>query len=175
MGKDKEEGGINFDDFVIGENFEEILNLTGEENKEEVIEDEKEEDKVEDKKEDEIINDDKSGDDGEGDDDPDDKIEEEEEEEEKEEDVEDVTEEDDEESFIPMIEALHQHNGWEFDPENFKDKSINGLMDFVGEVVEANSKPEYASEESARFDEFVRRYGPEKATEYLQANYGEMD
>lgn len=173
MSDNKESDGINFDDFVIGDDFEETLNIAGEEKQPEEVKDEEETKETDD----EVIDENQDGDDGEGDDD-DDQIEEDDDSDEDEsEEIEDDAdgESEDEDSFVPLIEAIHQHNGWEFDAEAFEDGSINGLMDFIGEVVEANSKPEYASQESAKFDEFVRRYGPEKASEYLQANYGEMD
>jgi hypothetical protein len=79
-------------------------------------------------------------------------------------------------SVLPLIEAIHEKSGWEFKEEDFKDKnSVEGLMEFVDEVIAANSNPEFASDEVASFNEFVSKYGIEKAGEYLETNYGQVD
>lgn len=175
MGKKEENNdGVNFDDFVIGDNFEETLDIAGESKKEEIEDD----DEKDDQKDDDIKD---KQDDDKGGDDQDDDLEDEDDDQNDDDDDDSVVDDDDddnavdEDSLIPLIEAIHQHNGWEFKEEDFEDGSMEGLMNFVGEVVQANSRPEYASAESARFDEFLRRYGPEKASEYLQANYGDMN
>lgn len=79
-------------------------------------------------------------------------------------------------SVLPLIELMHENAGWEYDESKFKDTdTVEGLMDFVGEVIEANSKPEFASDEVAKFNEFVSKYGAEKAADYLDVNYGNTD
>jgi hypothetical protein len=170
MSTDKENNeGVNFDDFVLSNDYEETLDIAGESKNPESVTEETETEEVEDTTEDTTEEVDETED-----------VEEEFDEEEEEEDEESTVEDSDEteetdDSFVPLIEAIHQHNGWEFNAEDFEDGSMEGLMSFFSEVIEANSRPEYASEETARFDEFVRRYGPEKAGEYLSANFGEVD
>jgi hypothetical protein len=174
MGKKSEESeGIDFNDFVIGDNFEETLDIAGESKKDEI----EDEDEKDDQK-DEDIKDEQDNDDG--GDDNDNELEDDDDDQDDDNDDDGVVDDDDndeteEDSLLPLIQAIHQHNGWEFDEESFEDGSMDGLMNFIGEVIDVNSRPEYASQESARFDEFVRRYGPEKASEYLQANFGDID
>lgn len=149
---------INFDDFVLQPDNvyqsepieEEKEGKEGEETEEPVSEEEEQEEEV---------------------------VEEEEErDEEKEPTSEELEETEEEVSVTPLIEMIHEANGWEFDEEKFKDKdSIDGLMDFVGEIIEQNSKPEFASDEVAEFNDFVNKYGAEKAGEFLEVTYGQTD
>jgi hypothetical protein len=113
-----------------------------------------------------------------GDDEESEEVDEQEEEEEEESTEEESSEEEEElgNGFTSIIELMHEQNGWEYNAEDFKDSdSIEGLNDFIKEVIEANSQPEYASEETQRFDEFVRKYGPERAAEFLETNFGQVD
>jgi hypothetical protein len=79
-------------------------------------------------------------------------------------------------SVLPLIEAIHEQAGWEFKEDAFKDNdSVEGLMDFVSEVIASNSVPEFASDEVAAFNDFVSKYGADKAGDYLEVNYGQID
>jgi hypothetical protein len=157
---------LNFDDFLFSSNpVEEITEDVKEEKTEEVKEEtvEEETEETEEEETEEIV----------------DETEEVEEEEEEEEEVvkEDTEEEEDlGNGFTSIIEMMHEHNGWEYNAEDFSDKdSIEGLNDFIKEVITNNSRPDYASEESQKFDEFIQKYGAEKAADYLKKNYGEVD
>lgn len=78
--------------------------------------------------------------------------------------------------FTTMIEAIHDHNGFEFNAEEFKDKGdMDGLMEFIGDIVKDNSVPTYASDQSRKFDEFIAKYGEDKASDFLKANFGPKD
>jgi hypothetical protein len=103
-------------------------------------------------------------------------------EEEEEEDSDSKTEEEDESDeelgngFTSIIQMMHEQNGWEYIAEDFEGKdSIEGLNEFLGEVISQNSVPDYASDETKRFDDFVRKYGEENAHKFLEANFGETD
>jgi len=76
-------------------------------------------------------------------------------------------------SVRPLIELIHEENGWDFDEEKFKGKdSVEDLMEFVGDVIEQNSKPEFASDQVAEFNEFVAKHGADKAADFLAVSYG---
>lgn len=78
--------------------------------------------------------------------------------------------------FLDIIEVIHEHNDFDFDAKDFEGKNtVEGLMDFVNEVITSNSKPEFASEEVSKFNEYVDKYGAEKASEYLEVNFGETN
>lgn len=74
-------------------------------------------------------------------------------------------------SFKPLYDALEQRLGISI--ENLEDKptdDINGFMDFIEKVIEDNSSPSYATEETRKFDEYVKAgYDPKK---FLSAVYG---
>jgi hypothetical protein len=165
----EKESIVNFDDFLLTPDNvyqpEEIEEVEETEEKEEVepeeVEAETEQEEVEEEETEE---------------------EETEEEEEKEEvennpdNKEEQEETEEEVSVTPLIEMIHEANGWEYDEEKFKNNdSIDGLMDFVGEIIEQNSVPQFASEEVEKFNKFVKEYGADKAAEYLEVNYGSVD
>lgn len=56
--------------------------------------------------------------------------------------------------FDAFAEALH----WDVADED-KPKSIDGLIDYIGDVVEQNSKPEYADQRIAQLDQYVKNGG----------------
>lgn len=64
----------------------------------------------------------------------------------------------DEEIAELVQEKLFAKFGWEVD-ENIKFKSMDDVADYLQQVVEANSKPEYANEEVEKLDEYVRNGG----------------
>ncbi len=84
-------------------------------------------------------------------------------------------------TILPFIEAIHEKFGWEFDPEAFKDadaSKIETLTDYITTIIEENSKPEYANNISASFDDYLRKGGnPEEFFEYYntEVNYTDLD
>ncbi len=81
-------------------------------------------------------------------------------------------------SYKPFLELLFEKNGWEWSDELLEEDSAQGYTDVLTRIVEANSKPEYASEETKRFDEFIRNGGDPKDfmdAVYTAPNYEKMD
>mgnify|MGYP000180569427 CR=1 FL=1 len=83
------------------------------------------------------------------------------EEEETEEEIEEETEEDEVESkqVSALFDAIAEE--WDFDEEEEeeKPKTVEELVKYFKEVIEEQSTPEYASEDVAKLDEFVRNGG----------------
>ena len=90
-------------------------------------------------------------------------IEEEETEEEIEKESEEETEEDEVESkqVSALFDAIAEELEWDFDEEDEeeKPKTVEELVKYFKEVIEEQSTPEYASEDVAKLDEFVRNGG----------------
>lgn len=89
-------------------------------------------------------------------------IEEEETEEETEEESEEESEEDEVESkqVSALFDAIAEELEWDFDEEDEeKPKTVEELVKYFKEVIEEQSTPEYASEDVAKLDEFVRNGG----------------
>ena len=79
-------------------------------------------------------------------------------------------------SVTPLIELIHEENGWDFDAEKFKGKDkVSDLTDFIGDIIEQNSIPEFASDEVKEFNEFVAKHGADKAADFLSVSYGSVD
>lgn len=57
-----------------------------------------------------------------------------------------------------FFDAFAEELGWEVDDDE-KPTSINGLIEYIQDVVEENSKPQYSDERIARLDEYVRNGG----------------
>ena len=85
------------------------------------------------------------------------------EEEETEEEIEEETEEDEVESkqVSALFDAIAEELEWDFDEEEEeeKPKTVEELVKYFKEVIEEQSTPEYASEDVAKLDEFVRNGG----------------
>lgn len=71
------------------------------------------------------------------------------------------TEEDDSNVIVNFFDAMAEKLGWEFDEEESdkKPKSVEELINYFQDVIEENSKPEYASEEIEALDNFVKQGG----------------
>ena len=79
------------------------------------------------------------------------------------EDNDDVTEVDDEVSLIePFVELFSKELGWELGDED-KPKNVKELVDYMSEIIDVNSQPQYASQEIADLDEFVKAGGDVKS------------
>lgn len=57
-----------------------------------------------------------------------------------------------------FFDAFAEELGWEIEDDE-KPTSIDGLINYIQDVVEENSKPQYADERIARLDEYVRNGG----------------
>lgn len=95
-------------------------------------------------------------------------------EEEEEEDTvdDDVNDEDDNDgdeekstAVSALFDAIAEELGWEFEEDEEKPTSVESLVEYFKNVIQENSTPEYASEEVAEIDEFVRNGG--KLEEYF--------
>ena len=69
-------------------------------------------------------------------------------------------------------EELFNKFGFELD-EDTKFESLEDVVEFVKEVIEENSKPEYSSEEVAAIDKFVKDGG--KISDYIKTVHGGID
>ena len=77
-----------------------------------------------------------------------------------------------EEDVAEMVqEKLFEEFGWEVDDKKFK--SVKEIVDFVKEVIDENSTPDYANEELVELDKFVKNGGDIK--NYLTQAYGGVD
>lgn len=79
------------------------------------------------------------------------------------EETEEEEEENEEESFqvTALFDAIAEELSWEFTEEEAEDKpkTVEELVNYFKDVINEQSKPEYASEEVAKLDEFVRNGG----------------
>lgn len=71
-----------------------------------------------------------------------------------------------------FFDALSESLGWDDVEEDEKPKTAKDLVEYFKEVIEDNSKPDYASEEVEKLDEFVRNGGNLK--DYFEIE-GELD
>lgn len=58
-----------------------------------------------------------------------------------------------------FFDAFAEKLGWEFDEDETRPKTVDEMIDYFKDVVEENSVPEYANEEMAALDEFVKQGG----------------
>ena len=134
---------INIDDATEELTDEELAALQGKEQKPEDKED-KEDKKVEDK----VDKKDKEDDDTKDDDIDTDNI-----------DDTNANQSDESEAITAFFDTLSDKLGWDDVEEDEKPKTAEDLVEYFREVIEDNSKPDYASEEVERLDEFVRNGG----------------
>lgn len=134
---------INIDDATEELTDEELAALQGKEKKSEDKED-KEDKKVEDKVDKKDKEDDDTKDDDIDTDDIDDTS---------------TNQSDESEAITAFFDTLSDKLGWDDVEEDEKPKTAEDLVEYFREVIEDNSKPDYASEEVERLDEFVRNGG----------------
>ena len=84
----------------------------------------------------------------------------------KEETIEEETEEEEgvednnEENVVTnFFDAMAEKLNWEFEEDEDKPKSVDELINYIQNVIEENSKPEYSSEEVEALDNFVKQGG----------------
>ena len=71
----------------------------------------------------------------------------------------DPTEFDEQDAITAFFDTLSDELGWDDVEEDEKPKTAKDLVDYFREVIEDNSKPDYASEEVEQLDAFVRNGG----------------
>lgn len=71
----------------------------------------------------------------------------------------DSVEYNEQDAITAFFDTLSDKLGWDDIEEDEKPKTAEDLVDYFKEVIEDNSKPEYASEEVEKLDEFVRNGG----------------
>lgn len=82
-----------------------------------------------------------------------------------------IEDEDDEAEIVsPFVDLFAEELGWEIDEEE-KPKTISELVKYMNDVIEANSKPSFASEEIEALNKFVEEGGDVK--EYFNNLYGD--
>ena len=134
---------INIDDATEELTDEELAALQGKEQKPEDKED-KEDKKIEDKVDKKDKEDDDTKDDDIDTDDIDDTS---------------ANQSDESEAITAFFDTLSDKLGWDDVEEDEKPKTAEDLVEYFREVIEDNSKPDYASEEVEKLDEFVRNGG----------------
>lgn len=72
---------------------------------------------------------------------------------------EDPIEEDNDDTITNFFDALSEKLGWEDIEDDEKPRTAEELIEYFGNVITENSKPEYASEEVEALDEFVKQGG----------------
>jgi len=89
--------------------------------------------------------------------------------------VDDAANMDDEpsEQVVAFFDAIAESVGWTDVPEDEKPKTVEDLVGYMKSVVESNSKPEYASDDVAKIDEFVKSGG--KIEDYFDYLGGVID
>lgn len=71
----------------------------------------------------------------------------------------DIDQSDESEAITAFFDTLSSKLGWDDIEEDEKPKTAEDLIEYFKEVIEDNSKPDYASEEVEKLDEFVRNGG----------------
>lgn len=74
-------------------------------------------------------------------------------------DDDDTNQSDESEAITAFFDTLSDKLGWDDVQDDEKPKTAEDLVEYFKEVIEDNSKPDYASEEVERLDEFVRNGG----------------
>lgn len=71
----------------------------------------------------------------------------------------DANQSDESEAITAFFDTLSDKLGWDDVQDDEKPKTAEDLVEYFKEVIEDNSKPDYASEEVEKLDEFVRNGG----------------
>ena len=71
-------------------------------------------------------------------------------------------------SIKPLVKEIFDRQGWAYRDEVLREDSIEGLIGLLDDIVVENSVPQYASELTRNFDEYVKRGGdPRVFVEYI--------
>lgn len=68
-------------------------------------------------------------------------------------------EEDEANNVSAFFDAFAEKLGWEFDEDEDRPQTVEEMIDYFKDVVEENSTPDYANDEMAALDEFVKQGG----------------
>ena len=160
--KNKPFGGFDaiFTAFNTNDEENEIANLDVSPNDKKPFEENEEEEEIDDDTKD------NKDDDEETDDNKDDKDDDEEEADDDENNEEGNEGEDDNkdedlasEQVTAFFDAISENLGWEFDEDEEKPKTIEELIDYITDVIEENSTPEFASDDVKAINEYVANGG----------------
>ena len=72
----------------------------------------------------------------------------------------------------PFFDMFAEELGWEVTEED-KPKSMKDLIGYMNDVIETNSKPNYSSELSERFDKYLANGGD--PSKFMDVNFGSVD
>lgn len=75
--------------------------------------------------------------------------------------------------LTPFYQVFHEKLGWEVPEDKMPENSVEGLINYLNEIVEHSSRPQYSSEEAANFDRFLANGG--KAEDFFKTMYGSKD
>lgn len=160
--KNKPFGGFDaiFTAFNTNDEENEIVNLDVSPNDKKPFEENEEEEEIDDDTKD------NKDDDEETDDNKDDKDDDEEEADDDENNEEGNEGEDDNkdedlasEQVTAFFDAISENLGWEFDEDEEKPKTVEELIDYITDVIEENSTPEFASDDVKAINEYVANGG----------------
>lgn len=160
--KNKPFGGFDaiFTAFNTNDEENEIANLDVSPNNKKPFEENEEEEEIDDDTKD------NKDDDEETDDNKDDKDDDEEEADDDENNEEGNEGEDDNkdedlasEQVTAFFDAISENLGWEFDEDEEKPKTVEELIDYITDVIEENSTPEFASDDVKAINEYVANGG----------------
>ena len=160
--KNKAFGGFDaiFTAFNTNDEENEIANLDVSPNDKKPFEENEEEEEIDDDTKD------NKDDDEETDDNKDDKDDDEEEADDDENNEEGNEGEDDNkdedlasEQVTAFFDAISENLGWEFDEDEEKPKTVEELIDYITDVIEENSTPEFASDDVKAINEYVANGG----------------
>lgn len=70
--------------------------------------------------------------------------------------------------ITPFVELLNEELGWGIKPEEMP-STVEELVEFMGGIIEENSKPKYHSEIVAQFDEYIKNGGDPRR--FIEINY----
>lgn len=162
--KNKPFGGFDaiFTAFNTNDEENEIANLDVSPNDKKPFEENEEEEEIDDD-----TKDNKDDNEEETDDDKDDKDDDDEEETEDDENNEEGNEGEDDnkdedlaaEQVTAFFDAISENLGWEFDEDEEKPKTVEELIDYITDVIEENSTPEFASDDVKAINEYVANGG----------------
>lgn len=161
--KNKPFGGFDaiFTAFNTNDEENEIANLDVSPNDKKPFEENEEEEEIDDDTKD------NKDDDEETDDNKDDKEDDDEEEADDDENNEEGNEGEDDnkdedlasEQVTAFFDAISENLGWEFDEDEEKPKTVEELIDYITDVIEENSTPEFASDDVKAINEYVANGG----------------
>ncbi len=71
----------------------------------------------------------------------------------------DEVNDDESEQVTAFFDAISENLGWEFDEDEEKPKTVEELIDYITDVIEENSTPEFASDDVKAINEYVANGG----------------